>query len=542
MVEKLTEEEINFCESLYDSSVLIENLVPFDKIINKPSNNPSHWDENTPCIKIRPYQYLFLSYEYLIADDNKLTPQQNFELKTAAGTNYLFCGRKIGKSFIGLDCDNLCNLVLNDNYESCFASFDALHLRTRMEWVCRYVEDHPFLKLFHLKGRKKTVNRGNYWILTANGHQLYSINENVKGKTPGAGYHQVHFQKFMYEENSYETEDGHTKRIDSAGELGFIERLSGIPAFHKSSPAAKIFGDSEKKKYLIRMPEYVSPFWNEKIKEQRKRAYGGEGTLGYKVNILAEIVQDAFTVFDMDKVRENFSDKKIVKSFEINKENFSNFKNILVVEKLKNSDKNYICADIGDSGAPTEIAILFEVKGKYLYRYNITCNRLDHREEIEIFLWLYNKLGESFIGLDTTEGKGRVIARELARVIPKKYLSWVHFSEKVTIGFEKDENNKIIYLKGEPKAKQEYVSDFSVQHLKELFYGQNFDLAIDDKLDKQIDGIVQVSSGNRILYDSICENHLYQAFQVFAITEFQNKLILPTKRKNTLSLGIVSEI
>lgn len=542
MQEKLTNEEISFCEGLHDPVVLIENLIPLDLKLNKPANNPSKWDENIPCISVRFYQNLFLSYEYLIADDDKLTPQQNFENRIKVGTNYLFCGRKIGKSFIGLDCDILCDLILNDNYETCFASFDALHLRTRMEWVCRYVEDHPFLKLFHLRSRKKTVNRGNYWILTENGHQIYSINENVKGKNVGAGYHQVHFQRFLYEENSYETADGYSKRIDSAGELGFIERLSGIPAFHKSSPAAKIFGDSEKNKYLVRLPEYVSPLWNDKTRKKRKKEYGGEETIGYRVNILAEIVQDAYSVYDMEKVRKNFNDDKIIKHFEIGKETYPDFKSLLIVEGLKNSDKTYITADIGDSGAPTDIAIFFEVKGKYLYRYNITLNGLDHKEETEIFYWLFNKLGNAIIGLDCTEGKGRAIYRELALLIPQKYLSWVSFAEKLTVGFEKDEDGEIIYLKGDPKPKLEYNSEYSIQHLKELFYDNKFDLAQDDKLDTQIDGIVQIQSANRVVFDSVCANHLHQAFQVFSITEWKHRFTIPDNKPKKLSLGIISNL
>lgn len=539
MQKKLKEEEIKFCECLHDPVALIENLIPLDVKIEKPANNPSNWNIDTPCIKIRQYQNMFLSWEYMLADDDRLSPQENFENRRKVGTNYLFCGRKIGKSFIGLDCDNLCSLIINDNYETCFASFDFLHLRTRMEFVCRYVEDHPFLKIFHLRNRKKSVNRGNYWISTENGSQIYSINENVKGKNVGAGYHQVHFQRFLYEENSYETEQGYSKRIDSSGELGFIERLSGIPSFHKSSPAAKIFGDSEKRKFLVRLPEYVSPLWNEKARKQRAKEYGGEETIGYRVNILAEIVQDAHSVYDMEKVRANFNENKLIKHFEIGKQSYSDFKNIIIVDNLKNSDKCYVNADIGDSGAPTEIAIIFEVKQKYLYRFNITLNGLDHKEETEIFLWLFNKLKNVFINLDVTDGKGRAIYRDLARVINPKYLGWVHFAEKVVVGFEKDDDGNIVCdSKGKLIEKLEYVAEFSIQHLKELFYDKKFDLAMDDKLDRQIDGIVQVSSGNRIVFDSVCEDHLHQAFQVFAISEFKNKFTNPQQTKSKYSAGV----
>jgi len=879
MEVKLTKEEISFMECLYDPIVYTENIILLDKHTVKLSNNPSDWDENTECMKIRPYQYLFLSYEYLYANDNTLAPKENFQRKIGAGTSYLFCGRKIGKSVIGLDCDNLCDIALNDDFETCVSSFDGLHLRKRMSWVCvaegskilmsdfttknveniedgdeiwsleekpkykygpryivkakvlkkidkgiqkvtkivadsnsleltpdhkifsysenktgglwreakqlifrknnyrvpilnlnienktdyfwgvllgliesdgsktknyyknklfcgyciiqseeneievieyilnklnikftkskvksgytgkknicrfyikresvlqirkfyrklkhsknkdielgfvygfwigdgsigndivqkqgskhlelllsilkklkikysiigpyendtikmvkihfesfsipflvignkfksfyqsnrviqglkkifvekrkkqkyfayrrvydlvttsksfiangfivhncEYIDNHPFFQIFHLKSRKKTVNRGNYWIATENGHQTYSINENIKGQNPGSGYHQVHYNRFLYEENSYETELGYSKRVDSGSELGFVERLSGIPAFHKASPAAKIFNDTNKLKYLVRLPAFVSPFWDKLENEKRKKAYGGEGSAGYKINILAQIMQDIQSGFDMDRVRKNYNNDKFIKSFEITKENYKNFKNEIIIEGLKNAEKGYIAADIGDGAAPSEIIIIFKVKDKYLYRYNITLFGLIDEEQYQVILWLYTKLKSDYIGIDTTDGTGRAVYRRLAKVIPKKYLIWVHFSEKIVIGFEKDDEGRAKHnSKGQVIEKYEYVIDWSFQILKELMYDQNFDIALDDKVDLQFDGMIQTVSGNRTIYDNMTENHLLQAFQVFAITKWQTEF-QPKEETNRrcLSLGVSS--
>lgn len=542
MEAKLTKEEIDFMGCMYDPIVFTENIIPLDKHTIKLSNNPSDWDENTECIKIRPYQYLFVSYEYLYANDNKLTPKENFKRRIGAGTSYLFCGRKIGKSVIGLDCDNLCDIALNDGFETCVSSFDGLHLRKRMSWVCEYVDSHPFFQIFHLRSRKKTVNRGNYWIATENGHQTYSINENIKGQNVGSGYHQVHYNRFLYEENSYETEKGHSKRIDSGAEIGFIERLSGIPAFHKASPAAKIFNDTNKLKYLVRLPAYISPLWDEEENEKRKKEYGGEGSAGYKINILAQIMQDVQSGFDMDRVRKNYNHDKFIKAFEITKDNYKNFKNEIIVDKLKNAEKVYITADIGDGAAPSEIIIIFKVKNKYLYRYNITLFGLIDEEQYQVILWLYNKIDADYIGLDTTDGTGRAVYRRLAKVIKKKYLIWVHLSEKIVIGFEKDDDGKIKHnSKGQVIEKHEYVQEWSFQILKELMYDQSFDIALDDKVDLQFDGMIQTTSGNRTLYDNMTDNHLLQAFQVFAIAQWQTESQpRAEKKKGILSLGISS--
>lgn len=534
MRKKITAKELEFIGFFHTPRALLENLIP------KEVNSPAKWSKDSKCITIRDYQLPFLSYEYLVCNDPKLNDKENFEKKQGAGNVYNFSARKTGKSFISLQLDSLLDIIHNNNYITCLASFDYSHIRTIADWICDYVSNHPFFKIFHLTGRKKTVNRGNYNIVTRNGHKLFSVNENVKGTDPGIGFFQHHWNKFLYEEICGESEKGNLKRIDAESEVGAIDRLTGVPMFKKSSPSIKILNDSRKRNWLVRLPQFVSPYWTEKEKQDRINKYNGERSVAYRLNVLAELVKGAYGVFDMEKVSKNVNDNKLVKSFEIGKEDFEDFKNIIVVDKLGNADVTFIASDIGDSGAPSEIIIVFKVKDKYLHRYNITLNGLDHLQEEKIFLWLYNIFGGAFLGFDTTEGKGRAIYRDLARIINRKHLIWVHFSEKIVVGFEKDEKDKMIYDdKGNLKPKYELIPEHSIQRLKELFYTERFDLAMDDKLYRQIDGVVGIKQANKTLYDNKTENHEFQALQVFAIMEWNTQSQpKPEKTESKYSAGV----
>ena len=85
------------------------------------------------------------------------------------------------------------------------------------------------------------------------------------------------------------------------------------------------------------------------------------------------------------------------------------------------------------------------------------------------------------------------------------------------------------------------MQEWSFQILKELMYDQSFDIALDDKVDLQFDGMIQTTSGNRTLYDNMTENHLLQAFQVFAITKWQTEFQPKVgNKKGRLSLGVSS--
>ena len=71
---------------------------------------------------------------------------------------------------------------------------------------------------------------------------------------------------------------------------------------------------------------------------------------------------------------------------------------------------------------------------------------------------------------------------------------------------------------------KEFVSDWSVKHLKDLLYYEKMEIPMDYKFDAQINQVVAVQSGTRTIYSSLsADGHLFQAFQVFSIAHWFNE-------------------
>jgi hypothetical protein len=327
--------------------------------------------------------------------------------------------------------------------------------------------------------------------------------------------------------NSFETDEVYNKRVDSRHELGCIERTSGMCNFTKHSPAGRIFYDKSLKPYVLNLPQYINPIWNEKEKKKAAKKFGGEQSIGFRIYVKGEVVEEGLSVFDMARIRPFYKEGKVVKTFEILKQNFPFFKNLLIVERPNNAEQVYICADIGES-APSEIAIFFKVNNIYKFVYNITLQNLTDKEQFLVFQYLITQFGANVVSLDTSDGTGRAIFRSLEEICPKENLVWVAFNEKIKVDFLKDENDHIVYKDGNPEFVEEYVSEWSVKHLKDLLYDGKIEIPEDAyKLDTQLNSVRVFQSGTRLKYELTSEeDHLFQAFQVFAITQWMNEFNL----------------
>jgi hypothetical protein len=475
-------------------------------------------------------QLPLLSYEYLIDEQPGLTKKENFLLKKKAGEVYVLGGRLFGKSLITEKLDILIDLVQCEPKQVGFSSFDALHIEGVLEDVFFACENHPFFEIFNIR-----LKRSPYLINANNGYNLIGVNMNISGKRPGHAFYQKHFHKLYIEEASMETDEVFKKRRDSVSELGCIYRASGMSLFDSNSPCGRIFNDRTKQSFIVNLPQLVNPNWSEADKQQALIDFGGESSPSYRIYIKGEVLQDAVGAFDMERVRENYLTGKKTKTFDINKTNYKFFKEIIIVEKPNNAEQTYINADIGESSS-TEIIIIFKINNVFRYVYNITLYNLSDIEQKPIFRWLIEKLGANFVSLDCSEGTGRAIYRYLESIYPKENLCYVSFQEKINVDFEYDENDNVVYKKGEPVYKQEYVSDWSVKHLQHLFYTKKLQIPqIDYKFDLQFSAVKVLTSGNRIVYTCIApKNHLFQAFQCFSIAHWNNEfnLVKPIANQN----------
>jgi len=259
-------------------------------------------------------------------------------------------------------------------------------------------------------------------------------------------------------------------------------------------------------------------------------------SIGFRMFVKGEVVEEGVSVIDMSRIRPFYNDGRILKKFEITKDNLDEFTYTLIVERPKNSGVLYICADIGET-APTEIAVLSKVEGQdiYNYLYDITLRGLTDKEQTKIFTYLGKSLNANFIGLDVTDGTGRAIFRSLEEVFPKENLVWCSFNAKIAVDFEKNEFDQVIFKDGKPLFVEEYISEWSIKHLISLLYEHKIDIPEDCyKLDEQLNKIISLQSGSRIIYKCTAEeNHALQAMQVFAIAEWMNRfnLIKPINQK-----------
>lgn len=257
------------------------------------------------------------------------------------------------------------------------------------------------------------------------------------------------------------------------------------------------------------------------VSREKKEVYDLQTTTG---TFIANNFLVHNCVFDMIRVRGNYLENKVIKHFEVSKDNFVNYKEILIVDRPKGVDEVYICADIGETAA-TEIIVMFKIKDTFFYHYNITCYNLTDKQQSDIFFFLISQLEANVIGIDTTDGTGRAILRKINEIVPIANLVACSFNEKLSIDFDKDDKGLIKFdNNGRPLYKEEYVSEWSVNRLKHLFYDGRIKCPIDYKLDKQMNSVIANQTASRTVYTVASEeDHLFSAFRVFAISVWQKE-------------------
>ena len=420
MLERISEKDIDFCECLYDPLCLAESLFTnYDNLSMFELGKFGH---------VRMGQIPLLSYEYSIGDNPNLSDKQNFAQKIGAGDCYVMGARNWGKTLFASKIDVLQSLMLNDGYPMGFCSYDAVHIRGVLDPVIDALEYHPIISMY-----KKTIKRSpSYTIITKNNALLEGINMNIMSANPGHQFFQKHMKKLWVEESSFLSEEVDKKRTESRHEIGCIQRLSGMTNFTKHSPTGKIFYDLTKIPWMFNLPQYINPKWDKAEKEKAIKKYSGEQSLGYRIFVKGEVVEDGISVMDMGRIRPFYVEGRVFKNFEVSKKIFNNFRDAIVIERPKNADQMFVCADIGGEGgssSPTEIVILSKVNDKYKFLYNISLFALTDREQDKVFDYIIEKVRPNFISLDTTDGTGRSIYRYLENLYGKDNLIWCFHPE-----------------------------------------------------------------------------------------------------------------
>jgi hypothetical protein len=513
LIETLTTEELEFMTDFYNPVCLAESAFSdFDNMIRFE-------DE---FADVRLYQLPMMSYEYLIETENpSLSRKENFKLKEGAGNVYAFGSRRHGKTMIVEQVDVLVSMMLLDGEHVGFTSIDALHIRSIVEKIVTVLKVHPLFALLNAQ-----INRSpNYRISLPNGYLFETINMNIAGQQPGLGFMQKHMHRLYIEEAGYETEEVYNKRIDAISEEGCVYRMAGMTNFTRYSPAGNTFYQGNQAQ-LVNLPQFVNSKWDEGEKKKMIKEYSGEQSVGYKIFVNGEVTDEGIAVFDMSRVRTQYLEDKVLKVFEINKDSFRHFREMLILERPANVKRCFVCADIGET-APTEVIIIFQINDSYYYAYEIIAYRLDDKQQFYLLRHIIDAVNADVISLDTTDGTGRAIFRQLAEMYPAENMVACAFTEKVDVGLEKDERGRVVFDGGKPKMKSEYVSEWSVKRLKTLFYEGKLFVPKDHKLDLQLNSVVSNQTINRVTYEVAGgEDHLFSAFRVFAVAEWAKEFAI----------------
>jgi len=516
-MEQITEQEICFLEQWNTPKSLLETL--FHDFDNLGYFSKDKFGE------IRVYQYPLYSDESLIsfsatAKLHNLSKKEEFQLRKNVGDIYCPGARKFGKTLIVEKLDLVNDMLTHDFTKTAFSSVDLIHIREVLDDVKAAFQNHPICKLWE----RRITGAPDYKFQLKNGYKLNSVNFNIGSKNPGRQWYGKHVEKLLIEEFSLESEEVAKKRKDALSELGAVFRVSGMCNYTTFSPAGKMVTAPENRKHVINLPQFVNPFWDEKEKKDRLEHYGGEDSIGYRVFVKGEVVEDSITAIDMARVRKLcYLEKQEIKRFEITKERYPFFRNTLVVERPSNAERIFISTDAGLK--TMEIVVHSEIEDKYYYIFNIVLYNLTVPEKEQILDFLIIKLQANVIGFDCGDGEGRAIYDHFAEKYPMDNLVYYSGAKKIEVGFELDENKNIVIEKGEPVYRREYMSEFSVQRLETLFYAGRIKIPEDYKFDSQFSVIMVKLSGTRKIYKCVSESgdHLFNAYKVFSTAQWLKK-------------------
>jgi hypothetical protein len=311
--------------------------------------------------------------------------------------------------------------------------------------------------------------------------------------------------------------------IDATSSDGCLERISGIPDIRMGSPIAKMLRDESKRNWICNLPQFVREDWDDTAKARAIEEYDGETSPMYKLNVLGQEIEGANSMFDMARIKENsYNTKRHVKQFEVGKETFYKFDQILIIDKQP-AEMSIIASDIGTTGSPSEVCIFFGNNELLKWRYNISLYMLTTQEQAKVFKWLYDKFNNCVISLDCTAGEGRSIADELVILgVPQDKIIRCMFNAKMVVGFDLNDDGTIKYdERGNPIHKLERTIDFAVMQLEKVLYHGLVEVPHSEKFLREFANYFSVMTGTSKRYGTTSTDHLLQSFQCMAIARFQ---------------------
>lgn len=141
MINKIRQDDLLFFQTL-------SHPINCAEILFADFDNLGLWDKEK-FGKIRMYQYPMLAFDSLFLADNKLTLQENFDIKNGLAESYNLGGRLTGKTAISIIIDGLV-AIFNKTFKwAVISSYDKLHVQEAFEKIILSLENHPIMKMFN---------------------------------------------------------------------------------------------------------------------------------------------------------------------------------------------------------------------------------------------------------------------------------------------------------------------------------------------------------------------------------------------------------
>jgi hypothetical protein len=520
----LNDEDYRMMELMGDSICLADTL--FSSVDNLTSFSEDKF------VETRLGQFPLLSHEYGLAlEGTNLSEQEKMEMRSNCGSIYCLAARAFGKTVFVSRIDTCLYILFAVNEPCGFSSFDMGHLRGAIEPIVKAFESHPILKHFIA-----SITRSpGYYISTKLGTTIESINMNVAcGTKAGDQFQRHHVKRLIVDEASKESDVVYEKRQDSVSPVGAVYRISGMTDITEMSPAGKQYYDvdNRKKGRVLNLPQYCNRDFNLKQHEKAIIKYGGQQSFGFRIFVEGEIVQNADSAIDMQRVRDlcyprkangELDETNTIKSYELNKKNFCFYESRLIVERPSNADQIIVASDVSDVGI-TEITIWAQINKKWRYLYNITLRGLTNVEQEPIFKFLYKRLKSPYMAFDSSDGAGRSIVNNLEQDpnIENTKLIRVAFHDNIEVGYVLDDD-------GKPKRDEKHQLIKRFEKMKfwaherfcHLAYNGFLFMPLDYKFDEQAQKVVSIVRSDGIAFICIArEDHIWQSIEVFSIAEF----------------------
>lgn len=519
----LTEEEWALFEIMHSPVDFVEFFVP------KKEQSPKTWTPEGDKFKLRLYQTPMLAYDFLLVNDEKLTEDENFDGRINLGSGIFIGGRIYGKTLVGIEFDALQEMLVHDGEKHLIYAKDQKHLIPRMEFCAKYVEQHKFFKLYHLRGKTDTVKRSPYIIELENGHTTEGVIEGQK--SPGSAFQHFHPERKSADEFQMITSLGYAKQVDSKSELGCIERVGGVPDGRRDTPMHEKINDPDQKRFRFRYTSYINPYWNKKREEEAIKKYRGKETHEYKTNVMAEEGDVAFGAWDTTDIDACVNSKMIPKTFELSKEMYEAFKDNLhrafILSKPEWAEEIIQAADVGIR--PSEVGIFALRTGKWHLIYRIRLMGLIYEEQAIVHDYLATFFNSTCISLDASEGLGDSIAYHLInekeiQFKGKEYSKRVlrgKFNSKMSVGFLKDADGNFIIENGERAEIIEHVDEATWKFGLSMFREKRLVLPNDEDLKAQFAAELAAKGQSKFVFSSPIPNHIVSMFKCFFLAEYE---------------------